>query len=109
MNITNHPILGRKLKETITFYFNDEPLKAYQSQTVAAALMANGIKKLGVSRKLNQSRGLFCAQGRCYSCYMTVNEEEQIRVCRITVEEGMKVYPRLEDPEIRSDRDGNKN
>ena len=107
MHIKNHPILGIKLRESIIFYFNDKPLEAYKNQTVAAALIANGIKKFGVSRKLNQSRGLYCAQGKCCSCYMTVDKEDHVRVCKTNVEDGMKVYPRLEDPMIRRDDIGN--
>jgi sarcosine oxidase subunit alpha len=34
---------------------------------------------------------------------MTVNGEDHVRTCMIKVEEGMRVYPNLEDPEIRGD------
>ncbi|AGE23847.1 MULTISPECIES: (2Fe-2S)-binding protein [Geobacillus] len=103
MHIKNHPILGSCLQEPVTFYFNDQPYTAYKQQTVAAALIANGIRMFGLSRKLVQPRGMFCARGRCCSCYMTVNGEDHVRTCMIKVEEGMRVYPNLEDPEIRGD------
>ncbi|MFK9090281.1 (2Fe-2S)-binding protein [Bacillus salipaludis] len=106
MHIENHPILGKKLQEPVTIYYNDLPLQAFKQQSVAAALMANGVKQLGVSRKLIQPRGVFCSRGRCYSCYVTVNGEDHVRSCMKKVEEGMEIYPNLEDPEVRSDKHG---
>lgn len=103
MQIQHHPVLGMRWGEPVTFYFQDQPYTAYRGQTVAAALLANGIKQLGLSRKLRQPRGLFCARGRCCSCYMTVNGEDHVRTCLIKVEEGMSVYPNLDDPEVTSD------
>jgi sarcosine oxidase, subunit alpha len=107
MHIGEHPVLGKQLQEPVTIYYNGEPLTAYQQQSVAAALMANGVKKLGFSRKLVQPRGLFCSRGRCCSCYMTVNGEDHVRTCMTRVEEGMKIYPNLEDPDVGSDNHGN--
>lgn len=101
MHIENHPVLGKQLQEPVTIYFNGKPLKAYKKQSVAAALMANGEKKLGLSRKLLQSRGLFCSRGRCCSCYMTVNGEDHVRSCMVQVEEGMEIFPNTEDPDVR--------
>ncbi|MFC0271761.1 (2Fe-2S)-binding protein [Metabacillus herbersteinensis] len=106
MHIENHPVLGKQLQEPVTIYFNKKPYKAYKQQTVAAALIANGEKKFGLSRKLIQSRGLFCSRGRCCSCYMTVDGEDRVRTCMKRVEEGMEIYPCLEDPEVRRDGDG---
>jgi sarcosine oxidase subunit alpha len=106
MHIKKHPVLGEQLQEPVTIYFNDKPVKAFTQQSVAAALLANGVKKLGISRKLIQPRGLFCSRGRCCSCYMTVNGEDHVRTCMTRVKEGMKIYPNLEDPEVRSDDHG---
>ncbi|NWQ44603.1 (2Fe-2S)-binding protein [Bacillus sp. EB106-08-02-XG196] len=106
MHIENHPVFGNTLQEPVTIYFNDQPLKAYKQQSVAAALMANGVKKLGVSRKLVQPRGVFCSRGRCCSCYMTVNGEDHVRSCMTKVEDGMKIYPNLDDPKVRCHNHG---
>ena len=46
MHINNHPILGERLHDPVTIYFNGNPLRAYKQQTVAAALIANGGKKI---------------------------------------------------------------
>lgn len=103
MHIENHPVFGNRRLKPVTIYFEGRPLKAYQNQSIAAALMANDEKKLGLSRKNVQARGLFCARGRCCSCYMTVNGEEHVRSCMTQVEEGMKIFLNNEDPQIRSE------
>lgn len=105
MQILNHPVLGDTFKEEITFYFEGKPLKAKKGQTVSAALMANGIKKFGLSRKLRQPRGLFCANGRCCSCFMTVNGLDHVLTCMTLVEEGMRVSLNNSDPDVRRDLD----
>lgn len=103
MHIKQHPVFGEKLQKLVTIYFNDQHYTAYEQQTVAAALMANDIKRLGSSRNLVQPRGLYCTRGRCCSCYATVNGEDHVRTCMTKVEEGMKIYPNDEDPEVRSE------
>ncbi|WP_449354189.1 (2Fe-2S)-binding protein [Virgibacillus natechei] len=107
MLMIEHPVLGKKVEEEITFYFNGQSLKARQGQTVAAALIANGIKKFGVSRKLFKARGLYCANGRCCSCFVTINGLEHSISCNRIVEEGMIVASTDGDPVIRSEIDGN--
>ena len=42
--ITDHPILGSlNNSERITFQFNGQQYEAYEHETIAAALLANGI------------------------------------------------------------------
>ncbi|ALX47803.1 (2Fe-2S)-binding protein [Lentibacillus amyloliquefaciens] len=101
MYITDHPVLKKDDRKVIQFYFNNEPLNAKAGQTIAAALMGNGIKKVGVSRKLQKSRGLFCARGRCYSCFVTVDGLDHVLSCSTIVEEGMEVYSNLSDSDVR--------
>ena len=107
MQIIEHPILDKKFNEEVTFYFNNQPFKAKKGQTVAAALMANSIRKLGASRKFNKARGIFCANGRCTSCFVTINELEHVLSCATLVEEGMRVSSNESDPDVRGESNGN--
>ena len=93
------------ISEEVTFYFNGHLLKAKKGQTIAAALMANKIKKFGISRKLQQSRGLFCANGRCCSCFVSVNDLDHVLSCMTLVEEDMCVVSNNGDPDIRRGKD----
>lgn len=97
----------RKSEKEISFYFNGKLLRAREGQTIAAALMANGIKKFGISRKLQQSRGVFCANGRCCSCFVSVNDLDHVLSCMNLVEEDMKVGSNNGDPDVRRECNGN--
>lgn len=104
--ITKHPVLDKKFTKGVTFYFNGQKMFAFEGQTIAAALLANGIKHLGFSRKLRQPRGLYCARGRCTSCFVTVEELEHVLSCQTLVEDGMKVYTNNDDPDLGGKNNG---
>ena len=93
MRITEHPILKFKRGEKIAFTFNGEKIEGYNSETIAAALHAAGVKEHGKSPKLHRPRGLFCAIGNCSSCLMVVDGHPNVRVCITKVKNGMKVEP----------------
>jgi sarcosine oxidase subunit alpha len=106
VDITYHPVFGEmESEEKVTIEFEGRILSARKGQTVASALMANGIYKLGISRKLLQGRGMFCANGRCCSCFMTINRREHVRACMTLVEEGMKLQAKAGDPDVRRAED----
>jgi len=48
-------------------------MKAYETETVAAALYVNGLKEFSRSIKYQRPRGFFCAIGRCSACMMEVD------------------------------------
>lgn len=91
MRIKKHPILEFKRDQEITFTYNGKKIKAYQGETIAAALHAAGIKVLKKSDKYKRPRGLFCAIGNCSSCHMVVNGTPNVKTCITTVKEGMVV------------------
>ena len=91
MRINEHPVLDFDRKEHISFFFNGREIKAYPTETIAAALHASGIRKLGESPELHRPRGLFCAIGNCSSCFMIVDDKPNMRVCVIKVKQGMRV------------------
>ena len=91
MRIENHPILRFERAEEVSFYFNGQEIKAYSNETIAGALHAAGVRKLGESPVLHRPRGLFCAIGNCSSCFMTVDGEPNMRVCVMKVKPGMRV------------------
>ena len=97
----HHPVFGELKEPDVNILYEGKRLKARKGQTVAAALLANNVRKLGVSRKLNQSRGVYCNNGRCYSCYVTINGEEHMKACSTLVESGMEIMRCLNDPDVR--------
>ena len=91
MRIKEHPILKFERGKEIFFYFNGIKMKAYEGETIAAALYANGIKVFSHSIKFNRPRGFFCGIGKCSSCLMRVNGIPNVRTCITMVKEGMIV------------------
>ena len=75
----------------IQFELDGEPAVAYEGETIAAVLLALGIRKFRVSPKEKEPRGLYCGMGVCFECIVTVNDELNVRACMTTVEDGMKV------------------
>ena len=91
MRIENHPVLEFERREKISFFFNGIKVEAYPSETIAAALHAAGVRKLGESPELHRPRGLFCAIGNCSSCFMIVDGKPNMRVCVMKVKPGIHV------------------
>ncbi len=92
LRLENHPILikferGRKVKITV----DGEMIEAFEGEPIAIALYASGRRKLRVTSKLGQPRGIFCALGRCTDCCSIVDGRPNVRTCVTYVREGMKV------------------
>jgi len=105
--IVSHPILFFKRGTKVSFSFNGVPIHAYEGESIAAALEANGIKELSRSVERGRPRGFFCAIGKCASCLMTVDGMPNVRACLTPVSEGMTVLSqslgRLPHPSTRGE------
>ena len=66
-------------------------MKAYENETVAAALYANGMRIFSRSMKYHRPRGFFCGIGRCSACMMTVDGIPNVRTCMVNARDGMQV------------------
>jgi predicted molibdopterin-dependent oxidoreductase YjgC len=96
MRVVNHPILGRlQNNEKIIIYVDNKKLEALENDTIASALLANGIKVCRHTRKRNEPRGLFCAIGRCNDCLMLVDGIPNIRTCVTYVRDGMQIKTQI--------------
>lgn len=90
--IYDHPLLG-KLSEaaSVQITVDGQPFIAREGEPIAAALMANGIDICRAMPKSGESRGVFCAVGRCSDCLMTVDGVLNVRTCVSPVKDGMRV------------------
>ena len=91
LRIREHPILEFERGKEVTIYFEGKPVKAYENETIAAALYASGVKVFSRSFKYRRARGFFCAIGRCSACMMEVDGVPNVRTCMVQVRDGMKV------------------
>lgn len=90
--IENHPVLGKLEKQKkVVFQFDGKKYDGYEGDTIASALLANGIRTLRVHEQSGNPRGIYCNIGHCYECRVTVNGETNVRACLTTIQENMKV------------------
>ena len=90
--IINHPILGKlEDRKIVPFIFDGKQYEAFENETIAAALLANGIRKLRVHEDNGTPRGFYCNIGHCMECRVTVNNQANVRACLTVVEKDMVV------------------
>ncbi len=90
--IEHHPILGdQALAGIVEITVDGRELLAREGETIAAALLAAGIRVNRYTQKRHEPRGLFCAIGQCTDCVMVVNGVPNIRTCVTPVAPGMKI------------------
>jgi predicted molibdopterin-dependent oxidoreductase YjgC len=63
----------------VTFDGRELPVEA--GQTVAAVLLAAGVRSWRTTRFAGRPRGLFCGIGVCFDCLVTVNGRSSQRAC----------------------------
>jgi sarcosine oxidase subunit alpha len=78
---------GRLLKIQV----DGKPVEAYEGETVAAAMLAAGIRIFRLSARNQEPRSLFCGMGVCYECLVKVDGVHAVRACVTPVAEGMQV------------------
>ena len=76
---------GRKIKITA----DGKEVEAHEGETVAAALLASGIKTLRAS-PTGQSRGMFCAIGVCQECVVEL-DGATVAACQTPIRDGMRI------------------
>lgn len=90
--ILNHPVLGSLHQgKSVHFTFNETSYTAYDGETIAAALLASGVRSLRVHEEKGTPRGIYCNIGHCYECRVTVNGVPTVRACMTLVQDGMDV------------------
>jgi predicted molibdopterin-dependent oxidoreductase YjgC len=68
--------------------FAGRPIPFEPGQTVAAALIAAGIRSWRTTRRDALPRGLFCGIGACYDCLVTINGTPAQRACLASAQDG---------------------
>jgi len=76
---------------TVTFTLNGAPATARTGDTVATALLANGIAATRRSPVSGEPRGAYCMTGACFECLVTIDGAGNRQGCLVTVSDGMRV------------------
>lgn len=90
--VIDHPILGElPAARDVTFTLDGRKLTGRAGETIAAALVANGINTFRTMPDTGEPRGVFCGVGRCTDCLMTVDGELNVRACVVLAREGQQI------------------
>jgi hypothetical protein len=90
--IVQHPILGPQTdRVTVTFSIDGKPVEAHDGDTVAAALLAAGIRVFRTMPRTGEARGGYCFVGRCTDCLLIIDGNHNRIACQTLVREGMRV------------------
>lgn len=74
---------------------NGQSVIAQEGDTVAAALLCQGIKCTRTTAITNTPRGPFCLMGVCFECLMVIDGVANQRACMTRVHPGMCVETQL--------------
>ena len=79
----------------VTLEFDGRQVEAFEGETVAAALIANGISHFTRDREGNP-RGVFCNMGVCFDCLVSIQDaaggdDRRVRACQTPVLSGMRI------------------
>ena len=98
-----HPSEALDRTRSITFRFNGKSYPAFEGETIGSALMAAGVKIFSRSFKYHRPRGVFCADGKCPNCLMSVNGSPNVRVCTQPARYGDRVEAQQGWPSVEHD------
>ena len=76
---------------TVAFVLDGAPAIARAGDTVAAALLANGVVITRRSPISGEPRGAYCMMGVCFECLVTIDGVGNRQGCLVTVSNGMRI------------------
>jgi hypothetical protein len=89
--IKEHPIIDFKKEEEIPFKYNGVDLLGREGDTIAGALIANGVKYFRITTRHKEKRSLFCGIGQCTDCSVNVNGIPNVKSCVTKLEANMYI------------------
>jgi predicted molibdopterin-dependent oxidoreductase YjgC len=81
---------GLERGSTATLTLDGRTVTAYEGETVAALLLAEGELSTRITVR-GEPRGVFCGMGVCFDCLVVVDGVPNTRACMTWVREGMAV------------------
>ncbi|MEX2558522.1 MAG: (2Fe-2S)-binding protein, partial [Pirellulales bacterium] len=75
----------------VGFTFDGQNVQAFDGETIAAALLAAGLRALRTTARRREPRGVFCNMGACFDCLVQVDGRRNVQACLTPVREGMRV------------------
>ncbi|HUC18220.1 MAG TPA: sarcosine oxidase subunit alpha family protein [Acetobacteraceae bacterium] len=97
---------------TLSFSFDGRPLTGQQGDTLAAALLANGVHLVGRSFKYHRPRGILSAGAEEPNALVGVGRDEahytpNLRATQVALHDGLKAVSQNRSPSLERDRGSN--
>lgn len=77
--------------DTVSLVVDGRTLRAHAGDTLAAALLANGILACRATPVSGAPRAPYCMMGVCFDCLVTVDGVGNRQACLLRVRDGMAV------------------
>lgn len=75
----------------VTIDFEGKAIEARATDTIAAALLREGVHTFSRGPKYHRPHGAFCLTGNCAQCHMRVSDEPNVATCTTPVRPGLHV------------------
>lgn len=85
---------------TVAVTFNGQPLQVPTASSVAAALMAAGVKRFRNSPVSGSGRAPYCMMGVCFECLLTIDDTPNRQSCLVPLQAGMAICTQDSLPEM---------
>ncbi|MBM3644547.1 MAG: (2Fe-2S)-binding protein [Alphaproteobacteria bacterium] len=76
---------------TATILVDGRAVRAVPGESVAAALLANGIVACRTTPVSGAARGPYCLMGVCFECLATIDGEPNRQTCLVLVRDGLRI------------------
>ncbi|MEJ8823274.1 (2Fe-2S)-binding protein [Variovorax humicola] len=88
-----HPLVqaGASGAATVAVTLNGQPLQVPVGSSVAAALLAGGIKRFRNSPVSGEARAPYCMMGVCFDCLLEIDGVPNRQGCLVPLEAGMAI------------------
>ncbi len=80
-------------RSSISFLFDGNELTARAGDSIAAALLNNGISQFRTTPVTGAPRAPYCMMGVCFDCLIQVDGVPNLQACMIEVRDGMTIVP----------------
>ena len=106
--VRDHPLLGPlPAAAEVPFTFDGRPIAARDGESIAAALLAAGVRVFRTMPRSGAARGGWCMVGRCTDCLVVVDGQPNVRACVTPVVREMRVATQRGLGQDARDPDGN--
>lgn len=75
------------------FTWDGRPCEGREGDTVAAALLAAGVRATRTHPVTGEERGPLCMMGACYECLVEIDGQPNRQACQVRLRPGMVVAP----------------